>query len=66
MNRRALLAEQRTDLRGHVDVALAEVRAVLEGASDVGPILVGGYAALSALRRLRDVVDELPERQEDR
>lgn len=61
MNLRALHREQRSDLVGHVDVALREVRLVIEAAPDVGPVLVECYRCLSALRALLDVVDALPE-----
>jgi hypothetical protein len=61
MNLRALRLGQRADLAGHATQALDHVRAVIEAAPDVGPVLVAAYRAMSALRELRDVVDELPE-----
>jgi len=59
-NKRALLPDQAADVRGHVDQALEHVRAAMNAAAEVGPVLVNGYRALSALRELRDTVDLLP------
>ena len=61
MVKRALPREQRVDLAGHVDQAVAQVRAVIEAAPDVGPVLVQAYRCLSTLRELAGVVDDLPE-----
>ena len=60
MNLRALRPEQRTAIFGHVESALAAVRAVIEIAPDVGPVLVQSYRALSVLRELREVAEMLP------
>jgi hypothetical protein len=68
MSRRALFGDERADLRGHIDLAIAEIRQVLEIATPVGPMLVGAYRALGTLLELRELVEELPlvEREPDR
>jgi len=60
MNRRTLFPEQAADVRGHTEQAIAEVRAVLEAAVDVGPVLVSAFRAMAALRELRETIDSLP------
>jgi len=60
VNVRALHAKQRLDALGHVEQAIAEVRACIETAVSCGPLLVACYRALSTLGELREVVDELP------
>jgi hypothetical protein len=66
VNRRALRPGERADLRGHVDVALEQIRLAIETAPDVGPLLIAAYRALSTLRELRETVEELPEMAEGR
>ena len=60
MSRRALRHGQRADLIGHVETAIAEVRACIECAPGCGPLLVQAYRCLSELGRLRETIDELP------
>jgi hypothetical protein len=59
--KRTLHRELRADLIGHVDQALDHVRKVIDVVPDCGPLLVESYRCLSALRKLLDVVDSLPE-----
>jgi hypothetical protein len=66
VSKRALLPGQRADLAGHVETAIAEVRAVIECAPDVGPVLVAAYRCMSTLRELRDTIDELSEIERER
>jgi hypothetical protein len=58
--KRALHPQQAADVRGHIDQAIAQVRACIEAAPDVGPVLVSAYRALSALGELRETIDALP------
>ena len=60
MTRRALYDDERADLLGRVEVAISEVRQVLELATEIGPVLVAAFATTSSLRALREVVDSLP------
>jgi hypothetical protein len=60
MSRRALHCEQRLDCLDYVTAAITDVRACIEIAPDVGPVLVASYRALSALGELREAVDAMP------
>ncbi len=64
--KRALHREQAADARGHVEVAIAEIRKVIDVEPSCGPLLAGCYRCLSALADLREIVDSLPtiEREE--
>ncbi len=64
MTSHALRPGERADLRGAVDEAIDRTRTVLEISTDIGPILVAGFRAMSALRELREMIDELPETRE--
>jgi len=65
VNVHALLPGQRADINGHVGQALDHIRAVIEASPGCGPVLVEAFRCMSALRKLRDVVNELPEVRRD-
>ena len=65
MNRRALYREQRLDCLDYVAAAINDVRACIEIAPDVGPLIVAAYRALGVLGELREVLHMLPTIAED-
>lgn len=56
----ALRTEQRLDIQDYIVAAITDVRACIELAPDVGPLVVAAYRALSVLGELREVVDAMP------